>query len=183
MAPFSDWYQNVPIFQNVLINQKVHFARSVHFQRSVPKSTDLWKCTDFFFLVEIVLVPTVKGTDLSKCTIDMYQYIFRNRYISKDRYQNVRIFENVPFLSSVHEHIVRTKYVWTVDWPTFAKNKNVRRTFDEQQPFIRSCCCPGRWKEVLDHVGTILLKSIKLDCFSFRCNFPLSPESRVLLYK
>ena len=129
LSPFSDWYQNVPIFQNVPINRKVHFTRSVHFQRSVPKSTDLWKCTDFFFLVEIVLVPTVKGTDLSKCTIDMYQYIFRNRYISKDRYQNVRIFENVPFLSSIHEHIVRTKYVWTVDWPTFAKNKKCEKDF------------------------------------------------------
>ena len=54
IAPFSDWYQNVPIFQNVPINQKVHFARSVHFERSVPKCTDLSKCTDFIFRVEIV---------------------------------------------------------------------------------------------------------------------------------
>ncbi len=59
LSPFSDWYQNVPIFQNVPINQKVHFQRSVHFERLVHFGTDLSKCTDFSFPVEMVLIPTV----------------------------------------------------------------------------------------------------------------------------
>ena len=101
IAPFSDWYQNVPIFQNVPINRKVHFARSVHFERSVPKCTDLSKCTDFIFRVEIVQIPNVQCTDLSKCTIDMHRYIFRNPYILKDRYILVPIFQNILFSPSV----------------------------------------------------------------------------------
>ncbi len=33
--------------------------KSVYFVRSVLFGTDLTKCTDFFFLIEIVLIPTV----------------------------------------------------------------------------------------------------------------------------